>query len=1443
MRTRRVPLPPAQTEGKEKIYTGSLIRRVLIVLLLTTLIPLLLIGTLNHFRSRDMLRQQMQHQLDHVVNRQAESLVEYAATSNEAVFRFTSDPQFNEHLQSLLRNPKDSEEYDLASSYFLANFPFDKQTYAGTDTNRMFVLNTSREVVFATDRDWTAEYLTREMLTDPEFLRLSGANQSRLAFNPSGDLNQLGLITSRSILDESGAPLGTLFTVTTSDIFTDALINARSSISTAESYYFTGSGAVIGLDNQSKFALMPDDYQLVSRLKSLVGSAPNQSSFSTRSYDGSRAIAFAEWIPTYNFGILLTVKESAVFGAGEVFDPYNIAILLVALAAAGSLFYLSSTRLVKPLTQLAQTAGSFSSGNWEERADANRRDEIGLLAHSLNSMADELKDLHASLEGVVAKRTRQLRIASEIAQVATSTTSFAETITRTVDLINERFECYHVSLYLTDESGKSLTCKEASGTVSAQVKRRAKQVQIDDSTLVGWAAANNRPRRVSSAGEDVLFQRDELLPDTRSEVAVPISFGSEILGVLDIHSSVENAFDDEVVSIFMTLASQISGTLQNTRLLETTQVSYQETSLLYRATRQVIQSENEPEILQTLIDTFLELPYLCSILTVQDEAHFKIHAVTDPQLGHVETMQQIYNIPAGSTLARLADQRNILIGDLLQPSEYANILTFFLRRGCKSAAIIPITENGKLSKIIALGAYEKNQFSAINIQPYTNLADVISATLEKHQIVGSLRQRLVELQILARFSQAVSAEIDLNNLYRVLHEQVIQTFGPELGFGIAIYNAQDNMIDFPYLFENGELLHLSPLKLGEGLTSKLITEKRPLALNSQQSILENNVVVDGELPKSWMGIPLLLSGEVIGAIILQDTKEENRFHQNDVNLFMTLAPQIAIAIRNTQLYTEMQQALHHYDEEHFLIHTLLDNIPDSVSFKDTHGRFIRASASFARRYNTTPDELIGKTEYDLMPRDAADKIFRSDQAVMILRKPQIGIIEQLTSETGEETWIHSSRIPIQTASGDPYGLLTILRDVTDLKQAEALSHRRAEQLLTAAEITRDTTGTLDINELLQKSVNLVRERFGYYHASIFLLDDAGEYAVLRQSTGQAGQQMMQAGHRLGVGSKSIVGQVTASGKPLIVNDVANDPNHFPNPLLPDTRSEMALPLKTASRILGAIDVQSTQTGAFIDEDINVLQLLADQIAVALVNAELFARTQDLLNKHRLLRQITILTSTSPSLEDALSHVVGSLSQARIGDQISVLLMNDAGQLQVRASAGYQSSQQMEPGISPGQGIIGAVAEEKRAIRVDDVRSDPRYVEFEPGIRSELAVPILFGDELIGVLNLESKRIAAFDENDQEILSALGNNLGGVIANIRLVNRIRQQIARERQMFEVTSKIRRSVDLESIMQISTSEICQVLGARRATIQITAGRDLHQSSKSGNGTNQHQKEDLE
>jgi nitrate/nitrite-specific signal transduction histidine kinase len=176
--------------------------------------------------------------------------------------------------------------------------------------------------------------------------------------------------------------------------------------------------------------------------------------------------------------------------------------------------------------------------------------------------------------------------------------------------------------------------------------------------------------------------------------------------------------------------------------------------------------------------------------------------------------------------------------------------------------------------------------------------------------------------------------------------------------------------------------------------------------------------------------------------------------------------------------------------------------------------------------------------------------------------------------------------------------------------------RRAVQLQAAAEVGHAAASIRDLDELLPRVTHLISDRFGFYHAGVFLLDDAGEYAVLRAANSDGGRRMLDRGHRLRVGAQGIVGYVTGAGEPRIALDVGEDSIHFRNPDLPGTRSEMALPLIVGGRVLGALDVQSTEEAAFTQEDTEVLQVLADQVAVALENARLFADAQEALEATR-----------------------------------------------------------------------------------------------------------------------------------------------------------------------------------------------------------------------------------
>jgi GAF domain-containing protein len=381
------------------------------------------------------------------------------------------------------------------------------------------------------------------------------------------------------------------------------------------------------------------------------------------------------------------------------------------------------------------------------------------------------------------------------------------------------------------------------------------------------------------------------------------------------------------------------------------------------------------------------------------------------------------------------------------------------------------------------------------------------------------------------------------------------------------------------------------------------------------------------------------------------------------------------------------------------------------------------------------------------------------------------------------------------------------------------SRRHAFQLETAAEIARDMSGSLNLDELLQKAVGYLRDRLGFYHASVFLIDAKREYAVIRESTGEAGAQLKRSGHKLAVNSRSIVGYVAGRGEPLIVSDTAKDATYFSNPLLPDTRSEAAVPLRVGERIVGVMDVQSAHAYAFQPDDVRTLQILADQLAVAVVNSELFAETQEHLSQHRLLHHITTSAASGTTLDEALQSAVSGLQVTLGGDRVSILLADrESRKLEIRAAVGY-SEDIYHLRVAIGSGITGWTAAHGRTLRVDDVLADSRYIEGSPNTRSELAVPLIYRNEVLGVLNVESEEPAAYTENDEEMLATLAGSLAAVIANARLLEQVRGQAERERVLFEITGKIRRAPDMQSILATTASELTRVVGARRAQIRVS------------------------
>ena len=193
--------------------------------------------------------------------------------------------------------------------------------------------------------------------------------------------------------------------------------------------------------------------------------------------------------------------------------------------------------------------------------------------------------------------------------------------------------------------------------------------------------------------------------------------------------------------------------------------------------------------------------------------------------------------------------------------------------------------------------------------------------------------------------------------------------------------------------------------------------------------------------------------------------------------------------------------------------------------------------------------------------------------------------------------------------------------------------------ITASEIA---AASQDLEDLLTKAVELIRERFGFYHASVFLIDESNTYAVVRASTGEAGREMLQRGHRLRIGSRSTVGQAAAQRQPVIINDTLHSDIHRPNPLLPETRAEAALPLIAGDRLIGVLDVQATQPEAFTTESVRMLTLLATQLAVAVENALAYELERQALEEMRRADELKsqFLANMSHELRTPLNSIIG-----------------------------------------------------------------------------------------------------------------------------------------------------------------------------------------------------------
>ena len=344
---------------------------------------------------------------------------------------------------------------------------------------------------------------------------------------------------------------------------------------------------------------------------------------------------------------------------------------------------------------------------------------------------------------------------------------------------------------------------------------------------------------------------------------------------------------------------------------------------------------------------------------------------------------------------------------------------------------------------------------------------------------------------------------------------------------------------------------------------------------------------------------------------------------------------------------------------------------------------------------------------------------------------------------------------------------------TELSLANERNERRAKQFESIAHIARTISSTRDLNVLLSQITGAINREFGFYHIGIFLLDASKEYAILSAANSEGGERMLARGHRLKVAETGLVGYVTGTGKPRIALDTGADAIFFDNPDLPQTRSELTLPLRVGEEIIGALDVQSTEPNAFFPEDINILSTLADQVSIAIQNAQQFEQTRQALNESELLSRQFIQSGWQQFTKHR--NLVGI---RHTGTRASLLYKNNG----------------KEESFS-----LGSAAKVKMR-------------------GTSLSLPIKLRGEVIGSVDIHAPDNRPWDQDELDIVTAIIERAAIAMENARLLAESQKRAAKERTIGEISSKISVQSDINELLKTAAQELGRTLPGAEIAIQF-------------------------
>ncbi len=921
--------------------------------------------------------------------------------------------------------------------------------------------------------------------------------------------------------------------------------------------------------------------------------------------------------------------------------------------------------------------------------------------------------------------------------------------------------------------------------------------------IAGWVYIHGQPVVVPDARQDErykLIDHPEIAPH-RPMVCVPLKVRDQVLGTLSLNTAETfNTFQAEELGLLSTFADQAAIAIDNARFFREQKRRQQLLTRLDESSRHIRAEKPIPKLLHEIVRQAVEL------INCSAGALF----LNRPHIRELE-LQVAYELPAKIVGSRLTHAEGI-IGLVARTGK-----SKFIRDYSTWSSPAALFESCHLQSVAGIPLKQADEVQAVLM------------VADQTDCLGHLQ--LSDLEILERL--AAQAAISYNNARRIQELEHLRWAAETVAgassvpavlkqiakSAIIVLNAECSII-WPYDQERRIFL---PTELETaGISPELVEQFRdvePQPEGTTETVLHLGWLgvpdVDQRIHpflgspsrglrgaitvRSFQGVALRVGDEILG-VLYADYERPRSFNQEDRKLAETFATHASLALKKARLLDQISKAR---DTAKAVAEVSILEKLESTLDSIVQGTFkaLNCDAVTLYTYNQHKDQIefppamigVQNSHKVLSPGFIA----RDSVVGRILDLGQVHVAEDAPSDPiigggfVEREGVKSSvSIPLQVGDQKVGVMFVNYRTLHRFTEEElsniklfatqaAIAIRNARliddvfhrniQLQTVAQVSKSTSTLLAPKELMHQAVNLIRERFKLYYVGLFLIDENSKHAVLRASSGDAGQEMLQAGYKLAIDASSMIGWSIDNAQPRIVLDISKEKIRLNNPYLPETRSELTLPLISRGRCIGALTVQSTESEAFSTEDVAVLQTTADQLAIAIENAQLYREETERLQESLALQKVAMALAGTLELGEVLNHMMQAAMD--FTDTCSgTILLWDLRQKEFIHSltTGPERTLQFYSSRVREEGIARTIVERKRTIVISDAENDSRIspIAIEKRRRAFIGTPLVSREEAIGVLYVSRSEPRQFSKRQVALLESLASQAAVAIERAR-----------------------------------------------------------------------------